>query len=181
MDSKNSNSMRKVGKGIWKTLNAFVLTQELGCMLFWCLFFPVCFQTSVLARTNPTAGQKNWAIATTRTGNCTWRHPVPSSVESAQVFPLEESLLCSATSSWGIFTLTSYFLLKSVYSDPLLPLEECLLWPATSTWGVFTLTSYLQLRSVYSNQLLPVEECLLWPATSSWGVPVPLRMQTEST
>ena len=199
-----------------------MLTQELRCLLFWGLFSRCVFRhlswpgrTHLLDKRQELLQHPELEIyhddILPRQVWTLPRYFHLRSLYSAPLLPLEESLLCPATSIWGVFTLsryfhlrnlysapllpledfysnplwvftlTRYFHLRNLYSDPLLPLEECLLWPATSTWGVFTLTSYLQLRSVYSNQLLPVEECLLWPATSSWGVPVPLRMHTYST
>ena len=150
MDSKNSNSMRKVGKGIWKTLNAFVLTQELGCMLFWCLFFPGVFSDICPGQDEPHC----WTKKLSYCDNPYWKLYMTTSC------PVKCGI-CPGISTWGVFTLLRYFQLRNLYSNQLLPLEECLLWPATSTWGVFTLTRYFHLRSVYSNQLLAVEECLL--------------------
>ena len=124
MDNKNSNSMRKVGKGIWETLHAFVLTQELRCLLFWGLFSRCVFRN--LSR----QGQRQLQVPATEV----LQRLVLAFVHEA-FLPLQ------------VWILHRSFHLRNLYSDQLLILEECLLCPATSTWGVFTLTSYFQLRS----------------------------------
>ena len=160
MDNKNSNSIRKVGKSIWETLNAFLLTQELRCMLFWGFF------RGVFSDICP--GQDD---------DYCWRIDKSACDDPFQKFTLRTSCpvlcgLCPATSTWGVFTLpryfhlrslysARYFHLRSLYSAPLLPFEKSLLCPATSTWEVFTLPRYFHLRSLYSAPLLPLEESLL--------------------
>ena len=158
MENKNSNSMRKAGKRIWETLHAFVSTQELRCLLFWCLF-PGVFRN---------LSWQGWLQLRTP-GRTLLQRLVLALVHEAflplQVWILPRSfhlrsLLWPATSTWGVFTPTRYFHLRSLYSDSLLPLEESLLWPATFTWGLFTLTRYFHLRNLYSDPLLPLEEFL---------------------
>ena len=124
MDNKNSNSMRKVGESIWETLNAFVLTQEVWCLLFWCLFSRCVFRS--LSR----QGQGRLQALSTEV-----------------LHRLAMELVHEAFLSLQVWILPSSFHLRNLYSDPLLPPEESLLWPATYTWGIFTLTSYFQLRS----------------------------------
>ena len=159
MDNKNSNGMRKVGKGIWETLNSFLLTQELRCMLFWGLF-PGVFSDICPGQDNPLCWRSDRSYCNNPYGKLYMTTSCPVKCGLCPGTSTWGSLLCPASSSWGIFTLTSYFHFRSLYSDPLLPLEESLLKPATSTWGVFTLTRYFHLRSVYSDPLLPSEEFL---------------------
>ena len=120
MDNKNSNGMRKVGKSIWKTLNAFLLTQELRCMLFWGLFSRCVFRNLSWPGRPPLLDKRQELL----------RQPVLE-LYHEDILPRQ------------VWTLPRYFHLRSLYSVPLLPLEDFYRNPL----GVFTLTRYFHLRS----------------------------------
>ena len=142
-----------------------MLTQELRCLLFWGLFSRCVFRhlswpgrTHLLDKRQELLQHPELEIyhddILPRQVWTLPRYFHLRSLYSAPLLPFEESLLCPATSTWGIFTLPRYFHLRTFT----LTRYESLLWPATFSWGIFTLTRYFHLRSVYSDPLLPLEE-----------------------